>query len=276
MGVLAQIVVWLNTLANALGSVLLLPIAALPGWLSATLVSALTGVLLLAVFKYTSPQRAIRRVRNDINANLLALKLFKDSAAVALRAQGRVLLGAGRLLVLALVPMLVMTVPACLLLGQLGLWYQARPLQVGEEAVVTLKLGEAEGDVTLEPNEAVEVLVGPVRVRSKREVCWHIRASQPGYHRLVFRVDGTTVEKELAIGDGYMRVSRQRPGWDWWKALEHPWERPFDANALVQSVAIDYPPRDSWVSGTNTWVIFWFVVSMLAAFCVRPWMNVNV
>ena len=76
------------------------------------------------VFKYTSNQRAIKRVRDDIKANLLALKLFKDSTAAVWQAQGRLLLGAGWLLVLALVPMAVMIVPVTLILGQLSLWYQ--------------------------------------------------------------------------------------------------------------------------------------------------------
>ena len=60
----------------------------MPGWVSATVVATVTGVLLLAVFKYTSDQGAIKRVRNDINANLLALKLFKDSTRVSLRRRG--------------------------------------------------------------------------------------------------------------------------------------------------------------------------------------------
>ncbi len=78
--VLAQVAAWLNAAANVLGRFLLAPVGVVPGWLSATVVAAVTGVLLLAVFKYTSNQRAIKRVRNDINAHLLALKLFKDSA----------------------------------------------------------------------------------------------------------------------------------------------------------------------------------------------------
>ena len=45
-----------------------------------------------------------------------------------------------------------------LLLGQLSLWYQHRPLLVGEEAVVALALGGDAGGpmpaVTLEPNPA--------------------------------------------------------------------------------------------------------------------------
>src|SRR5437660_7334437 len=124
MDILAQIVTRLNGAANALGRFLLAPIGVLPGWLSATIVSAATGVLLLVVFKHTSNQRGIKGVRDDINAHLLALKLVKDSTSVCLRAQGRILLGALRLFVLAVVPMLIMAVPVCLILGQLALWYQ--------------------------------------------------------------------------------------------------------------------------------------------------------
>ena len=59
---------------------------------------------------------------------------------VAFRAQGRLLVGAFWLFLFGLVPLLVMIVPVTLLLGQMSLWYQQRPLRVGEEAVVTLKL----------------------------------------------------------------------------------------------------------------------------------------
>src|SRR5262245_32425105 len=140
MDVLAQVVVWLNAISNALGSVVLAPIGVLPGWLSATLVAVGSGLLFLVAFKYTSNQRAIKAVRSDIKANLLALKLFKESPWVTLRAQGRVLWGALRSVALAVVPLLVMAVPVCLLLGQVALWYQVRPLPVGEEAVITVKL----------------------------------------------------------------------------------------------------------------------------------------
>lgn len=278
MNALAQLVVWLNAVANTLGW-LLSPIAVLPGWLSATLIAAVTGVLLLLVFKYTSNQRAIKRVRDDINANLLTLKLFKDSAWVAMQAQGRLLVGAGRLFLLTLVPMLVMTVPVVLILGQLSLWYQQRPLRVGEDAVVTLKLNGAESplpEVYLEPAAAIETMIGPVRIHSRREVCWNITARQNGCHRLVFRVGEQVVEKELAVGDGFMRVSVQRPGWVWSDALLHPWEKPFGPDSPVQSITIDYPARSSWTSGTDSWLVYWFIASMVAAFCFRRVLNVNV
>jgi hypothetical protein len=279
-GVLAQVAASLSALSNAFGRFLLAPIGVLPGWISATIVASVTGVLLLAVFKYTSDQGAIKRVRNDINANLLALKLFKDSTRVSLRAQGRLLRGAFWLFVLAIVPMLVMIVPVTLLLGQLGLWYQARPLRVGEDTIITLKLNgdpaPAWPSVSLEPTDAVEVILGPVRVRSKREVCWNLVARATGSHRLVFQVGGQRTSKELAIGDGLMRISKERPGWDWSAILLNPGEKPFRPADPVRSIEIDYPTRPSWTSGTDSWVVYWFVISMVAALCFRRAFNVAV
>jgi hypothetical protein len=300
--VLAPLGVWLNTIANALGW-LLTPVGVLPGWLSTTLIAAVTGVLLLIVFKYTSNQRAIKRVRDDISANLLALKLYKDSVGVAVRAQGRLLLNAGWLLVLGLLPTAVMFVPVTLALVQLGLWYQQRPLKVGEETLVTVKLnGDAEAllpEVKLEPTRAVKTTVGPVRVFSAREVCWTVKARKKGYHRLVFRVGDRTVEKELAVGGGFMRVSARRPARVLSDVLLNPAEEPFGADSPVRSIEVDYPERSSWTSATDSWLlcwfsaamtaagwlgsfvgapawmIYWFVGSLVAALCFRRVFNVN-
>lgn len=289
---LATAVVGLNGASNALGRVLA-PVGLLPGWLSATLVAVATGVVMLVVFKYTSNQRAIKRVRQGIRANLLAARLFRDNFRLAVRSQGRVLAGALRLLLLAVVPILAMIVPVTLLLSQLALWYQARPLRVGEEAVVVVKLG---GDasspmpvVTLEPTPGAEDVSGPVRATGPREVCWNVAARTPGYHTLRFVIDGRTFEKELAVGDGFMRVSLERPPRNWEDALAHPREQPFAADSVVQSIRIEYPNRTSRVSGmggvedvaqswteqTGWWVGYWFVVSLIAGFCLRGALRVN-
>jgi hypothetical protein len=277
---LTRIIVGLNAVANAVGRPLLAPVAWLPGWLSATLVACVTGAILLLIFKYTSNQAAIKRVRNDIDANVFALKLFKDATPVVLAAQAGMIRGALRLFVLAIVPMLVMTVPVLLLLGQLSLWYQYRPLQVGEEAVVALKLGGNVGDsmpeVAIAETPAAEVLTGPVRVPSRREVVWVVRAREPGSHRLSFRAGDQPVTKELAVGDGFMRVSARRPGWEWSDALLHPAEPAFPPSSPIRWIEVAYPDRAGWATGTDNWVIYWFVVSMVAAFCAKPVLNVNI
>jgi hypothetical protein len=279
MNALTSIVIWLNAVANALGRALF-PIGLLPGWASATLVGIVTGIVMILIFKFTSNQRAIKRVRRDIRANLLAVKLFKGNVRVGLRMQRRVFAGALRLLLLAIVPMLVMTVPMVFLLAQLGLWYQAAPLPVGEATVITVKLNGKPGapmaTVELAPTDAVEDESGPVQVVSQREVCWNIRAHQAGYQRLQFRIDGQSAEKELAVGDGVMRVSLRRPEWDWSDALLNPREKPFDRESAVKSIEIEYPTRSSWTSGADNWVIYWFIVSLVAGFCLRGALKVNI
>ncbi len=271
MDAVTQAVVWLNVAADALGRWVLAPIGLAPAWFSATVVAAVTGVLMLVAFKYTSRQQAIKRVRDDISANLLALKLFKDSASAALQAQGRLLLAAGRLFLLALAPTAVMIVPMTLFLGQLSLWYEKRPLPVGEEAVVTMQLdGPADApfpEARLQSVDGVEASAGPVRVRTagRREIWWNIRASQAGYHRLVFQVGEQQVEKELEIGDGFMRVNSLRPSWSCSDALLHPSERPFGPGSAVQSIGIEYPRRDSLTGAGDSWLTCWFTGAMVAA-----------
>jgi hypothetical protein len=130
--------------------------------------------------------------------------------------------------------------------------------------------------VALEPSSAAEVVTGPVRVPSKREVVWVVKARENGAHRLSFRAGDQAITKEIAIGDGFMRISPRRPGSDWYDALLNPAEPTLSPSSPVQSAEVEYPDRASWTSGTDHWVLYWFVVSMIAAFCVKPVFNVNV
>jgi len=276
----AQIIIWVNVLMNAFGRFFLAPIAVLPGWLSNTIISAVTGVFLLVIFKYTSNQRAIGKIRDDIKAHMLALKLFRDSISVTLHAEVRIFKGAFLLLFHAIPPMLVMILPVSLLLAQMSLWYQSRPLLPGELAVMTVKLNDnVEGNwptVNVEPTSAAEVTVGPVRVLSKGEICWEIKALENGKHHITLNVNRHQIEKDLAIGDGFMRVSSTRPALNWASILMNPAEKPFAPDSIVQSVTIDYPDRLSKTSGADWWLIYFFIASMVFAFISRPFLKVRI
>ena len=275
----AQLIAWLNAIGNGLFGLLQKPMAVLPAWLSLTVISAVLGVLMLILFKYTSNQTAIGRVRDAIKAHLLAMKLFKDNIPVVLKSQVKILLNAFLLLVHSFRPMLVMIIPFSLLLGQLGLWYQSRPLSVGEEALVTVQLADSDEDpmppVSLQPSDAAVVMTGPVRVPSKRQVFWQIQAKEAGCQQLTFQVADQQVQKELAIGDGLMSVSMTRPGLNITDLILHPAEKPFKKTSPVQSISIAYPDRPSKLTGTDFWIISLFVISMAVAFIFKPFFNVK-
>lgn len=278
---LSRIVITLNHAANAVGSLLLTPVGWLPGWLSATLIAISSGVLMLLVFKYTSNQAALKRTRAQIKAETLALSLFKDNLGVSLRCQVRLLGGAGMLLVHSLIPMALLTIPMILILGQMALWYQARPVRVGEESIVTVQLaGDAASDaldtIELGSSDAVRIVNGPVRVPSKNMVCWNVTPAREGRHALTFAIGGETYEKELVAGEGFQRTSIKRPSRSVDEMLIHPGESPLSAESPVRSIEATYPKRDAFTCGTNHWVIYWFIVSMAAAFAAKPLFKVNI
>ncbi|MHC4394417.1 MAG: hypothetical protein ACYS1A_02060 [Planctomycetota bacterium] len=280
MAFLAHIITWINVLTNALAGFLLSWLAVLPGWLSNTIISAIMAVLLLINYKYTSNQRALGRVRDNIKADMLALKLFKDSILVTLQSEGRLFKGALLVLLHSIRPILVMIVPISLLVAQLGLWYQTRPLLPTEETVVIMKLNDKIEsplfNFSIEATDAIEVTAGPVRILSKHQICWKIRALESGYHRVIFRVGQEQIEKQLAIGDGFMRVSAERPGWHWADILLNPLEKPLTRDSIVQSISINYPDRLSRTSGTDWWLIYFIVATFVFALLFKPFLKVRI
>ena len=101
----------LNHILTWAFNIIYAPLNPLPRWCSLTLLSGVVGLLALVVVKYTSNQAAIGRVKDDIKANMLAIKLFKDEMRVMFGAQRRLIWAALRMQYRMLPPLLVMLVP---------------------------------------------------------------------------------------------------------------------------------------------------------------------
>ncbi|MBW1897518.1 MAG: hypothetical protein JRI61_00495 [Deltaproteobacteria bacterium] len=280
MDFVITLLVYTNLFVNKLGEFLLSPIALLPGWVSITIISAFLGIVLLFIFKYTSNQKQIASIRDSIKADMLAIRIFKNSTFVIFKAQTRVFFASFKLLFHSIVPMLVMIVPVSLTLAQMGLWYQARPVRLTDDSVIVkLSLNQNTVEwpkVKLRCRPAAVKTVGPVKVWSKKEIYWKIKPVKNGYFPLVFEVGEQKIEKQLAIGDGFMRLSSKRPGPVLGDVILYPLEKPFQADAAVQSVTIDYPARNSKINGTDWWIFYFFIVSLVFALIFKPFLRVRI
>jgi hypothetical protein len=269
--VLSPVLAVLNPVCTWIGDGVYAVLSPLPTWAGLTLLSVVAGVVMLIAFRYTSNQAAIGRARDDIAANLLALKLFKDELRVAFRSQWRLLKALGRLQWHMLRPILIMLLPMLLALGQMGLRYQWRPLQAGERTLIKVRLSQDHApaeDAQLEPDPGLVVEAGPVP--GGGELVWRVRAGQPGRHLIRFTVAGRQIDKEVVVGRGLQRVSAKRLGSRWTSQLFHPAEPLLPSGSPVQSIEILYGGVDSWVYGANWWVLYFFVVSMAAALVLKP------
>ncbi len=269
--VLSPLLAVLNPISTSIGDFVYALLAPLPPWVGLTIISALTGVVMLIAFRYTSNQDAITRVKDDIKANLLALKLYKDELRVVFSSQVRILWAILKLQRYVLTPVLVMLLPMLLGLAQMGVHYQWGPAPPGKPVLVKVQRPVGEGDnapVTLDPGDGVQVEAGPLR--GAEDIAWRVRSDKPGRHTLRFVVGDDTFDKEFVVGTGFTRISALRPGHVWTDQILHPIESPISSDAPIHSITIDYPAVQSYICGSNYWVVYFFVVSMIVALILKP------
>jgi hypothetical protein len=181
---------------------------------SLTAIAAVTGVVLLWVWKRFSNQERIALAKRQTRAQLYAMRLYADDPALIFRAQRQLLLWSARYLAGMLRPTAVATVPLLVLFLQLENVYGRRPLAPGESAIVTAQFSGGADVRTLAPTlegRGVVVETPAVRIPDRRQVCWRVRAVTAASGSVLLRVPGAVIAKAVQCGDG-LRVSTTR--WD--------------------------------------------------------------
>jgi len=252
----------------------------LPYYISLALISGLAGVIFLLIYKYTSNQKAIGKARDQITANLLAVKIFNESISVTLNCQGKIILWALKLLLHSIIPALIMIVPVVFILSQLGGWYQNRPIHKGEEFLVSMSIkgdiGELKPQLCPETGNFADTLIGPVRVLSEAKVYWKLLAKKTGDHTLKFYIDAEEYDKSLIVGEGLKRISVKRPGTKWYEAVLYPFEKPFDDQSQIKSIDVEYIDRKPLFLGLSRWILFFFIFSFVCAFLFKGAFGVRI
>jgi hypothetical protein len=233
--------------------------------------SAVAGVLLLFVFRWTSNPAAIRRARRLAQAELLAVRLYREDPRVALRAQARFLGALGRYLGQMLVPFAALLLPFALLAGQLDARYGSRALGVGERAIVeafgTAAMLES---ASLQSADGVVIESGPVRIAERGEMSWRVLAKAPGRQTLTLVVDGQRVGKEVVVSRTAVGASARRMCANAASFLLAAAEPAIGDGYAVRRIEILYPPLEIDVLGWKaSWIIVFLAVSSLVALGLR-------
>lgn len=245
------------------------------------ILSALTGILMLFVWRHTSNQAAIADVRRRISANLLAARLFKDNLSVTFRAQRQILWQALRLMGHSLRPMLIMMVPFVLGMVQIGIRYEHRPAPLGQplRLTVTLKEGAdpfAAGSILHLPEGLQHDPQDPCRATPLRTVDWRITSTAPGTHVVRIGAGGDTVRVPLTFGDGFERLCSVVGG-GFWDRLLFSTEPAIPESSIIESVRVHYPPRSNPVFGLDIhWLITLLILSIVFALLFKPFLKVHI
>jgi uncharacterized membrane protein (DUF106 family) len=265
----------LDAIFGGLVGLVVLPFRGMNPWLAMIAVSLVTGLLMLAVFRWTSNQAGIKRAKDAIKAHLLELRLYKDSLGQQLRSQGRILAANGRYLIHAVRPMLVMIVPVLLILVQVNLWFGARPLASGESALLKVKLAPGHAplamDIVLEAPAGIDVETPALRIEEDREIDWRLRARTEGAFDLTLRIGGTAFTKSVRIGGSRLvKVANLRPGPAFLDRVFNPAEPPLPRALGVESVEFVHPERRLPLLGLRLhWLVAYFALSIVFGFALK-------
>ncbi len=251
-------------------------------WPGMILVSFLTAVFMLFVFRFTSNQEGIREVKNKIKAHLLEIRLFKDSLSLSLEAQGKILLYNLKYLSYSLKPLLVMIIPLLLILSQLNLWFGCKPLTPGERTLLKVKVKEnaevSDLDFVLELPSGLEAETPPLRIDAENEMNWSMKAKENGSQALILKVNGKSISKRVEVSPKSLtKVSRIKVRRNFFDELFNPGEKPIPPELPLKKIEVTYPAKSMSLFGWHIhWVIVYFALSIVFGFSFRRLLKVEI
>jgi hypothetical protein len=234
------------------------------------------------IFGKVSNQDAIRRTRDRLSAELIALRLFKDDLRIFFGIQYQVLVWTLKYLRHSLVPMLILMVPTMIILIQLNLHYGSRPLRVGEQTLVKVKLrGPAAlgqgAEISLKAPDNLKIETKGVRVEEMKEVCWRVRGVSPGRFDLTVSDGKVSVTKNVAVGGRMEGASSMRTGEHWLTSLLYPGEAPIPSQSAIESIEIRYPELDIAILGKKmNWLILFLILSLGFGYAFKGLLGVQI
>lgn len=244
-------------------------------------VSAITAVWALLLFKAVTPQARLTKVRDRLFGHIYEMGMYQDHLRVVGRIQRDLAKANLRYLSLTLPALFVLTVPMIFTLAQLDSRFALRPFHRGETTVLSATLADDASitldRITLETPPSVTIEAGPVRDEVSGAVAWRLRAEDRGTHT-VRLLDGTTelVSRDLVVGDGLTTLGNSSKR-NWLHGVMYPGAPPLRNEGPLDEVTLRLPERHTKYLGMEMhWLLAFMVFSLLAGLALKDVLRVSI
>ena len=262
------------TAMNRLFDLLCAPFGGSAAWAVAVL-SALTGVIMLLLFKWSTNQDKLVSARQVLTGRIYEMGLYQDHLSVLGKIQKDLAVANFKYIRWSLPALLVVIPPMIFILAQLDARYGHRPFEVGETALVTVTVEEGQtallDDLQLQASDGVVVATRPVRDPAQNLARWRISIESLGDHQLSLNLPaGGLVSKDLVAGDGAPRLAKIREKESLKRVLLNPAEAPIDSDSPIHSIALTIPSRELHYGPAKTnWLVALIAFSMAAGLALK-------
>jgi len=247
--------------------------------LAMVVLSSLTSVWVLLLFKAVTPQERLTSTRDRLFGHIYEMGMYQDHLGVVGRIQRDLARANFRYLGLTLPALLALTVPMVITLAQLDSRFSHRPLAEGETTVLSVELAEGasiEG-IHLAVPSGVRLEAGPVRDPAGGRLAWRVRADEEGSHILrIHRGETELGTRELVVGEGLPRLNETSKG-GWLNAWLAPGVEPLPGEGDLAALTLRYPPRTTRYLGVElNWLVAFMVFSLAAGLVFKDPLKVSI
>ncbi len=232
-----------------------------------------TALVLLLSYRFLSNERALRGVKNLLQAHLLELRLFGDQPGVVVRAYGKLLRNSLSYFGWLLIPLLFAALPIALLIPQMDLRLNSRPFLPGDPALLIVRVDDraAADRISLQLPEGVVETAPLIRIPADREVIARLETRLVGRWEILVNDGAASISKEIVTGVGLERLSARRLRGGWLDRWLDPGEPGLPQSSPVSCISIRYPGRPLTLGPVSTtWLPTYVVLTLVAAIVLRP------
>ena len=265
------------------------PLSATPCYVDIIIISAISALIFLVIFKKTSNQEMIKRYKNKMIANILEIRLYKDQPVITGRSILNILWCNIIYMRYAIFPLVIILPPLLVISIQINNRYGYAPLEIGKPFIVRADLvGNLAPEIAKAPekircvaSENVTIETSPLIIESKASVFWRARVTglDGNEHYCRISINGTdaTVEKKIITSAGIQRFSPERKKWHIRNVFVNNAEdfisnsSPFDAVSVYYNRAV-YP----FLGWNIDPILLFFILTLIFGLALKPILRVDI
>jgi hypothetical protein len=262
----------INYMITRAFDILLYPFSFINEFWGILFLSLLMSFVVLWVYKWVSSPRLIRGAKDKIKANIMAIRLYKDSGKDIILSFLKSLLYTFKYFGLNFMPLLIIIPILFPLFVQMDIRYGIQPFRVGDEIVVKARLNkDIRGlDIQLLDDEHYKPVMNPVFIRALKEADWKLEALQPGAIQAKIKVGDRIYDKSVWIGKSRDAISNLKLRESSWEHFISPAERRLPDNGDVDSIYIKHPGREITFAGITThWLVYNLILVLIVVLALK-------
>ena len=251
------------------------------------LLSLLSAVIALLIFKKTSNQKKIKYHKNKIFGYVLQIPLYKDRFGVLFSSIGQILKHNALYVLHTLASLIFMIIPLIFIMVQINNRCGYAPLAQGQGFLIRVTLNDTVDQATLEsvscePSQGIVLETPALRLEDEKQVFWRAKvldASSENTSSIQIHFEGNSpiVEKDIATAYNRQRFSPEKKKHSVWNGIFYNAEGYLPAETPVIDISTEYArasyPFLFWQVDA---IVLFFILTLVFGFALKGVFRVNI